>query len=203
MASASCPTCRSCEFTLLRFAGAYVGALRANVLFLKRHPHICSRMRALILDTFEQNRILLSAECLLPVPLHPLRLKERGFNQAELVAKIIACRTGIRLDVQTITRIKHTVRHRAGMDVHVRRKSVTAAFAVTQPDRVRDRIVLLVDDVLTTGATLNACSRVLLDAGARAVYAFTVARVISEGLLRGDRGSRRREVNLEVSAGRS
>jgi predicted amidophosphoribosyltransferase len=69
------------------------------------------------------------------------------------------------------------------MDAQARAKSVGEAFAVKRSDEVRDQIVLLVDDVFTTGATLNACSQALLQAGANTVYGFTIARVVSETLI--------------------
>ncbi|MBI3950937.1 MAG: ComF family protein [Acidobacteria bacterium] len=183
-ASARCPQCRGADFALLRFVGPYAGALRENVLFLKDHPLICQRMRAMIIETFEQENQLHSATRVVPVPLHPLRRKERGFNQGELIAQIIVREANILLDCQTLARIKHTGPHRAGMDAQARAKSVGAAFAVKRPDRIQNQIILLVDDVFTTGATLDACSHALIQAGAKAVYGFTVARVMGESLIR-------------------
>jgi len=181
-ASSPCVNCRDAVFTLLRFAGPYEGALRKNVLFLKDHPYICQRMKVMILETFQREDRLHSATQVMPVPLHPLRRKERGFNQAELIARLIARQAKIPLDRHTLARIKHTDRHRAGMDAQARAKSVGAAFTVKRPDRVRDQVILLVDDVFTTGATLNACGHALVQAGARAVYGFTIARVLGESL---------------------
>lgn len=168
---------------MLRFVGPYDGALRQNVLFLKDHPHICGRMKAMIIRTFQQETILHAATRVIPVPLHPIRRKERGFNQAELITQIIAREAGIPCDRHTLARVHYTNPHRAGMDARARAESVAAAFAVQRPERVRDQIVLLIDDVFTTGATLNACSQVLLRAGASAVYGFTVARTLGEFLI--------------------
>jgi ComF family protein len=168
---------------LLRFVGPYVGALRENVLFLKDHPHVCPRLKAMITETFQREDRLHSATRVMPVPLHPLRRKERGFNQAELIAQIIAREAKFPLDRHTLARVKHTNPHRAGMDAQARAKSVGEAFAVKRPDEIRDQTVLLVDDVFTTGATLNACAHVLLQAGAKAVYGFTIARVMGEALI--------------------
>lgn len=177
-----CTQCRDAGFSLLRFVGPYDGALRENVLFLKNHPYLCRRLKAMIIETFQREAVLHSATQVVPVPLHPLRQKERGFNQAELIAQIIAREAKIPPDRRTVVRIKHTGPHRAGMDTQARAKSVAAAFAVKRPERVRDQTILLIDDVFTTGATLNACSQALLQAGARAVYGFTVARVLGEFL---------------------
>lgn len=133
----------------------------------------------MIAQTIHQESAFSRVERIVPVPLHPLRLRERGFNQAAVIAKVVAREMGIPLDSRTVIRIKHTDRHRAGMDEVARMKSVARAFAVTRPERIRGETILLVDDVFTTGATLNACSRVLVEAGAKAVYGFTVARVMT------------------------
>lgn len=178
-----CTQCREASFSLLRFVGPYDGALRENVLFLKDHPHICRRLKAMISETFRREHSLHSATCVMPVPLHPLRRQERGFNQAELIAQIIAREAKIPCDRHTLARVKHTNPHRAGMDAQARAKSVGEAFAVKLSDKLPEQIVLLVDDVFTTGATLNACARALLQAGAKAVYGFTIARVLGGYLI--------------------
>jgi ComF family protein len=174
-----CTRCRDAAFTLLRFAGPYNGALRANLLFLKDHPHVCQRMRDLVIAAFEKETALHTVDIVMPIPLHLQRLRERGFNQATLIARLISRRAKIPLKTRWLIRTKHTERHRAGMDAKARATSVEAAFAVRRPERIKDQIVLLVDDVFTTGATLNECGRTLMEAGAKAVYGFTVARVLS------------------------
>lgn len=153
--------------------------MRENLLLLKHYPYLCERVRALIARTIRQEPAFARVERVIPVPLHPRRLKERGFNQAAVIAQVVAREVGIPLDSRTVIRIKHTDRHRAGMDAVARMKSVAQAFVVTRPERIRGKTVLLVDDVFTTGATLNACGRVLVEAGAEAVYGFTVARVMT------------------------
>jgi ComF family protein len=110
------------------------------------------------------------------VPLHPSRERERGFNQAALLARTLAKATRLRLDEWSLARVGHGGRHRAGMDARARRESVEGCFAVARPRLVRGERVLLVDDVYTTGATASACARVLLEAGAREVFVLTAAR---------------------------
>ncbi|HXH23538.1 MAG TPA: ComF family protein [Dehalococcoidia bacterium] len=110
-----------------------------------------------------------------PVPLTPTRERERGYNQAALLARGV----GRALGAPVVTALKRTRSGRpqarsAGADE--RRGNVAGAFAVRDAGSVRDRSVLLVDDVATTGATLDACARALLDAGAREVTAVTFAR---------------------------
>lgn len=170
--------CRRCEgeaFTAARAVGAYEGALRASVLALKREPHVAPRLARLLADV-RRLAPLDAATRLLPVPLHPLRERERGFNQAAVLARALAARTGLPCDEWSVVRTAHTERHRAGMDARSRRETVEAAFEVARPRLVEGERPLLVDDVFTTGATASACAAALLSAGAREVYVLTVAR---------------------------
>ena len=112
---------------------------------------------------------------LVPVPLHRSRLWQRGFNQAAIVARELASRTGIRADVISLKRVKRTPPLK-GMTQLQRRKAVASAFA--SDDDVRGMRVILVDDVLTTGSTANACARALKRAGASRVELVTWARVV-------------------------
>ncbi|HEV2761973.1 MAG TPA: hypothetical protein VGV38_03180, partial [Pyrinomonadaceae bacterium] len=153
----------------------YEGALRAAVLALKREPHVGPRLARLLAEA--QRRAPLSASTrVLPVPLHPARERERGFNQATLLARALAARTGLPCDEWSLVRTAHTERHRAGMDARSRRETVEGAYAVARPRLVEGERLLLVDDVFTTGATASSCASALRDAGALEVYVLTVAR---------------------------
>jgi ComF family protein len=110
-----------------------------------------------------------------PVPLHIKRLRERGFNQSLLLARQVAAPTGWDLDFFTLRRSRWTP-PQAALGKRERRKNVQDAFEVETPSAVRERNVLLVDDVSTTGSTLEACSRALLRAGAGRVFGLTLAR---------------------------
>lgn len=170
--------CRRCDagaFTAARACGAYEGALRASVLALKREPHVAPRLARLMFEK-QQESPLKDATRIVPVPLHPERLRERGFNQAGALAAALAKRTGLPLDEWSLVRTLHTTRHRAGMDASARRESVEGAFEAQRPRLIEGERILLVDDVLTTGATVSACASALKAAGAQAVYALTVAR---------------------------
>lgn len=116
-------------------------------------------------------------DVVIPVPLHRARLRWRGFNQAALLGAALARRLGCPLDVATLARVRptppQTARDHAGRARNVRR-----AFKVRRPARVAGRRVLLVDDVMTTGATANECARVLRAAGARRIDVLTLARVL-------------------------
>lgn len=170
-----CHRCADELFTAARSLGYYAGALRASVLALKRQPEVGGRLLDLIVPV-ASSAPLDGATLIMPVPLHPERERERGFNQAATLANAIAQRLSLPLNETSLVRVKHTARHRAEMDARARRESVEKVFQVAHPRRVRDRSILLVDDVMTTGATLSACAGVLLTAGATQVFTVTIAR---------------------------
>jgi ComF family protein len=116
-------------------------------------------------------------ERVIPVPLHRRRLRWRGFNQAALLGKAVARRIKCPLDVVTLARIRDTP-PQTSQDSMQRRHNVHGAFVVTRPHRIANRSLLLVDDVITTGATLDECARTLRAAGARRVDVFTLARAV-------------------------
>lgn len=170
--------CRRCEmeaFTAARACGIYEGALRASALALKREPYVASRLARLMFEA-QQKAPLNQATRIVPVPLHPERMRERGFNQASALAAALARSTGLPLDESSLVRTLHTPRHRAGMDARARRESVHKAFAVQHPRLIEGERILLVDDVLTTGATVSACASALRAAGATEVFVLTLAR---------------------------
>lgn len=172
--------CRRCDndaFTVARACGAYEGALRAAVLALKREPNISRHLLSLLAET-QQRSPLDQATRVLPVPLHPDREKERGFNQATVIGRQLALRARLPFDDRSLIRTSHSAKHRAGMDATGRRASVASAFAVNYPRLVAGEKILLVDDVFTTGATVSACAQVLLSAGAESVLVLTIARPV-------------------------
>jgi ComF family protein len=170
-----CRRCESEEFTAARACGIYEGALRAAVLGLKREPFVPPRLARMLREA-ARRAPLDAATLVVPVPLHPARERERGFNQAALLAASVARGVGLRLDPSSLARVAHSERHRAGMDARARRETVREAFAVARPRLVRGERVLLVDDVFTTGATVSACAAALRSAGALGVYVLTAAR---------------------------
>src|SRR5882672_3239072 len=169
-----CGQCDDDAFAAARACGFYEGALRASILELKRQPRVAQRLARLMFDTLQRQPVN-SADLIIPVPLHPDRERERGFNQAALLARELARLSCLPLDEHSVIRSFHTERHRAGMDSKARRDSVNDAFAVRHPDSIAGGRVLLLDDVFTTGATVSACAAVLKDAGARAVLVLTIA----------------------------
>ncbi len=111
----------------------------------------------------------------MPVPLHRKRLRKRGFNQSLLLARHVAPRLGAPVDYRSLCRIRDT-QVQTGLKREERRKNVKRAFEVVDRDAVKGKTILLVDDVATTGSTLNECARVLKRAGCAKVYCLVLAR---------------------------
>jgi ComF family protein len=170
-----CHRCDEESFDAARACGLYEGALRASVLALKRETHVPSRLAQLLYET-QQRPPLKSATRIVPVPLHPDRQRERGFNQAATLGHALVRLSGLPLDEWSLLRTLHTERHRTGMDAQARRESVSEAFHVERPRLIEGERILLIDDVLTTGATASACATTLKAAGAPEVFVLTVAR---------------------------
>lgn len=174
-----CANCsgRSLEFDAAVAAYRSRGVVRFTILQLKynrqlplRHP-VAQWLFEGMSDSRLQNRTF---DIIVPVPLHPARLRERGFNQAELLARALSERTQVRL-CRALERIRCTTTQTA-FDRAERMENLRDAFRLRKNIGVRDSQVLLVDDVLTTGSTLSECARVLRKAGARTIHALTAAR---------------------------
>lgn len=173
-------------FDLARTFGIYRGNLRLLVLQLKfrRRERLGRRLGALLADACTEIRSAGNAESLLivPVPLFHSRERERGYNQARLLAEgLKRCldRTpaGRNLKIATglLVRTRATL-PQAGLGFQARSENVRNAFAVEKPELAAGRQVILVDDVMTTGATLSACAAALKKQGAAKVYAVAMAR---------------------------
>jgi ComF family protein len=117
--------------------------------------------------------LVAAADLLAPVPLHPKRIRHRGFNQALLLARAFP---EAAVAPEAVVRTRHTP-PQVGLNPKERRDNVKGAFAVPDPAAVKGKSVLLIDDLFTTGSTVRECARVLRKAGARQVEVLTVARV--------------------------
>jgi len=179
--------CGLCRRGLPRFDfaisfGSYDGALRRLVHLLKYEQlRPAAKVLGAKLADVIATRNFSDADPLLvvPVPLHRAKRRQRGFNQSELIAgNALRHLAGARFEMHTgnLCRVRPTV-SQTGLTRHQRRENVRGAFALSSPQRVRGRSVLLVDDVYTTGTTLNECARVLRAAGAKQIVVATVARV--------------------------
>ena len=172
-----CPRCRRGRPSLdrARAIGAYEGVLRAIVHALKYEGR---RSLARPLATMMRERgadVPGGAACVVPVPLHSSRRRERGFNQAVDLARRLG------LPVRHPLRRVRATATQTTLPAAQRHKNVRGAFAVTRVARgLRGATVVLIDDVCTTGATLDACARTLKEAGVADVRALTAARVVSQ-----------------------
>lgn len=113
-------------------------------------------------------------DLVVPIPLHHLKKAERGFNQSYYIAKGISTATGIPLNARAVKRVRFT-QSQTTMTLKEREENIDGAFKVRKTEKVKGKNILLVDDVMTTGATISECGRVLLEVGASRIYAATVA----------------------------
>ncbi len=118
-----------------------------------------------------------SYDLIMPVPLHRKRLRQRGFNQAVILAKEIAGHYGLELETAVLKRRKHTL-PQFDLGRSERGQNVKDAFEVRRKDKLEGRRVLLVDDVYTTGSTIRECARTLMEAGAEEIAVLTLARTL-------------------------
>jgi ComF family protein len=162
-------------FTAARALGLYEGALRESVLLLKRQPYVPQHVESLLMDV-ARRAPLSSSTRVVPVPLHPKKLRTRGFNQASIVADAVSKSLKLPLDEVSLVRVSTTEKYRAGMDAKGRRDTVAGAFQVIHPRLVAGENILLVDDVFTSGATVSACAEALTTAGATNVSVLTIGR---------------------------
>jgi ComF family protein len=116
-------------------------------------------------------------DLLLSVPLHPQRLRQRGFNQSLLLARRIARIHSLAIDATALQRVRHT-QPQTELSGPERKANIRHAFAVKKRAKVCEKRILLIDDVFTTGATVQECAKILLKAGAKQVDVLTLARVL-------------------------
>lgn len=170
-----CHRCDEHHYDRAAAVGLYERALSASVLNLKQEPFVAKRLQehlveAFIISDFGGDPVVV------PVPLSRERSVERGFNQAEILARILSERAGLALDDGILERSRHDRLHRTGLDKRGRELSVKDAFSIAPGASVVDRSFVLVDDVLTSGATASNCAKALKQAGAYRVFVLTLAR---------------------------
>jgi ComF family protein len=170
--------CALCRGGLRGFDSAYSFGLYDGVLRELIHLYKYGKVRTLARPLGD---LLLRAlprheafDCVTPVPLHWRKLWQRGFNQADLLARRVAAHTGVHRS-PLLRRLRFTA-SQASLSNTNRRRNVAAAFRCRRPERAAGRRILLIDDVMTTGSTAAACAWVLKRAGAARVSLLTVAR---------------------------
>jgi competence protein ComFC len=174
--------CANCEHRTLHFESAVAvyrsrGLVRNLVHAFKygHQRHLRHPLSEWLGETMNDSRLRgRRFDLIVPVPLHPARERDRGFNQAALVAELFARQVGVPLR-PVLQRIRYTTTQTA-YDRAERMENLRNAFRLRKKANVRELHVLLIDDVLTTGSTLSECARVLKEAGAISVYAATAAR---------------------------
>ena len=172
-----CPICAAgkCELDLIRCACVYDDASRAAVLPYKhagRVQYARFMSRAMI---WAMHDIDINPDVVMPVPLARRRLFQRGYNQATLLARPIARAFGVKMDLDSVSRVyRENMGHKTSAQ---RARNIHNVFSIKHPDKIRGKKILLVDDVMTTGATFNELHKVLVAAGATAVWGVTFCRV--------------------------
>ncbi len=163
----------------LRSWAVFGGSLREAIHHLKYHRNVGlgEVLARPLIQCAQDNQW--SVDIVLPVPLSLARLAERGYNQASLLARPVALRLGAAYHPNGLTRVRNTA-SQVGLSSEMRKQNVEKAFRADRR-RVGGKSVLVIDDVTTTGATMDACASALIEAGANRVFGLTLARSVIEG----------------------
>ncbi len=180
-----CGLCRRAAPPYLKATayGSYEGGLR-ELIHLLKYDHVrpaANVLGRMLAEAIEDLRPFLGDDkiSVVPVPLFVRKHRQRGFNQAELIARAaLKLMAGpFQLAPELLQRCRET-QSQIGLSRHQRRENMRGAFVATKPEENSSRIILLVDDVMTTGTTVSECARVLRRAGASKVYVATAARTL-------------------------
>ena len=176
-----CGDCRKnpFKFNQARSLGFYDTVLRTTIHHFKyrKQTWVLSEMNLLLEKYFQENPRFYQGFTVSPIPLHFNKMKERGFDQAFLIARQVAVILKLPLEGGLLRRVKATS-PQATMTRAERTLNIKGAFEVNRPEHVSDKDILLVDDVFTTGATVDEAAKILKQNGARKVYVFTLGRVV-------------------------
>lgn len=159
----------------------YIPPLQAAIRLLKYRGKIALArpLAALMMGALPDN---LEVDLIMPVPLHPTRLRDREFNQSLLLTDHIARHMTRPVSTNNLVRLVATD-PQTTLSRQARMRNLRKAFTVREPHKIIDRRILLIDDVLTTGTTVNECAKALKKAGAASVFVLTLARTVDAGLV--------------------
>jgi len=161
-------------FRYAKSYGLYEGGLEVAIKEMKYHG---VKRLSLSLSELLLQLPMPSVDAIIPVPLHGRRLRERGFNQSALIAKGISKRLHRPLLINTLIRTRYTV-PQVTLTAREREKNIKGAFSINNSEDIQGKDIMLIDDVLTTGATVRECSKMLKKAGAGDIYVITLARSV-------------------------
>ncbi|MCK9274718.1 MAG: ComF family protein [Syntrophales bacterium] len=174
--------CSSCilsppPYSHARALGHYDGALLDAIHFFKYRGDMRTgeKLGAYIAAWAYDTQDYTGYDYVIPVPLHRKRLRERGFNQSVILAKQVAKKLSLQLDIGTLVK-KIDSRPQVGLGRKHRKRNIKGVFAVVSDKKIDGKRLLLVDDVFTTGSTVGECSRLLIRHGAEEVAVLTLAR---------------------------
>lgn len=129
----------------------------------------------LLIEYVKRINLNLNDALIIPVPLNKKRLLERGFNQSELIARYFADGFNLPLAIEAIVRCRHTP-HQVGLNKKQRKNNMENAFQILNPELIKNKNIILIDDVVTTGSTLEEIAKVLKENGAKKVIGLTIAK---------------------------
>jgi ComF family protein len=176
-----CGSCLASQppYAAARAAFSFEGIIKELVYDFKyvKRVQCCRTLGHLVVQQLTPFISDVGPDLLVPVPLHPKRLRQRSFNQALLLGEVLAGKWCLPVDRSNLRRIRWTA-PQINLSAAQRARNVQGAFAVTHPDALAGKRVVLVDDVFTTGSTVAECSRALLSGGAGAVFVATAARAV-------------------------
>ncbi|MBI4778092.1 ComF family protein [Candidatus Desantisbacteria bacterium] len=176
------PLCRQCRtmrryFTSARAVGTYENVLKKAIWLFKYEGKtgLQETLGSLMVDRIRCLGWNEGIDIIVPVPLHKTKLKSRGYNQSDILAAFMSKKLGIPVSRNNLKRIKATTTQ-ASLKRSQRIKNIHNAFSIKQPEKFSGKRILLIDDVFTTGATSNECSRILKQASSSGIFVLTLAR---------------------------
>lgn len=164
-------------FSVHRSCTRYEGMAK-EIIWLFKYGKIKvlgKKLASLAIDRLEGDGIFSGVEVIVPVPLHPKKERTRGFNQAAEIARSLGQRLKIRVAPRALIKVRDNLAQ-ASLEAESRRENVRGVYDIRERGKIEGKVVLLVDDVYTTGSTIAECSRILRKAGAKEIRALTIAQ---------------------------